>query len=282
MPPIWVIGLWLFAVGLAARSLVLRRRRRRHEFALKSARTLSGPEQNQFRFAAQSLETAKAIILTPEVGVSTDQRWKNETQGVKEILLPIVPSGATVLDFGTGIGRNLKALGDERQDIRLIGVNASPAMRRLAVEYVGQPDRLTLLSDLATVPTASVDLVVSTFVLQHVSGHVLEGVIQDIHRVLKPRGKLFIIDCRYRLVPQITELERSAQAAGGLQVDDAIHKVAHSELGRESAWNGDGLSVMKLLTRQFGIKPVTIRPDPARFGRMTRRDSHFAFFEKAG
>ena len=281
MSPAGIIAIGLCAGGLAAAGLILRRHWR-FVHALREARRHSGPECNQFRFAVQSVDTAKAIILTPEQGVTTEERWQKESQAIKEILLPRIPAGATVLDFGTGIGRNLKALADERADICLIGVDASPDMRRLASEYVGHADRLTIVDNLSAVATASVDLAISTYVLQHVSGHVLEEVISHLHRVLKAGGRLFIIDCRYRLVPEITELERAARNGGVGSVDTAVHKVARSEHGSESAWKGDGLSVVKLLKRQFGRDPIHIRPDPARFGPITRRDSVFAFFEKPG
>lgn len=89
-------------------------------------------------FKVQNMEQAQNIILTEEQqGGDYRQRWERETEYMKTLFVGGLGdlNGKTVLDFGCGIGRLSKAL-LEQYDCRVLGVDISPDMRRMAADYV--------------------------------------------------------------------------------------------------------------------------------------------------
>jgi Methylase involved in ubiquinone/menaquinone biosynthesis len=237
-------------------------------------------EKNYFRYAVQSIDTAKSIILTPEGTTTTDERWANETTGILEIILGHIPPESCVLDFGMGIGRVLRALSEKRSDLRMVGIESSPDMRRLAHKYLGSSRSYDIRTDMSGVRFESVDFAYALYVLQHVSGYSLDATIDDLYKALKPGGTLFIIDNKRRVVPVEVLFERSARQEGLAFVDHAILKIAKNEHGDEEAWKNDGISVIDLLKKRFGKDPQFIEPNPKWFCDAVRANHHFAFFRK--
>jgi len=88
------------------------------------------PKYNPSIFLQDSIEHAQMIILTPEVGLTTQQRWEQETAWlVERIRFPSpIP---LVIDYGCGIGRIAKQLENP-----VLGIDLSPTMRQQAIEYV--------------------------------------------------------------------------------------------------------------------------------------------------
>ena len=125
-------------------------------------------------FKVQDLEQAKNIILTEEQqGGDYRQRWERETEYMKTLFAGGLGdlNGKTVLDFGCGIGRLSKAL-LEQYDCRVLGVDISPDMRRMAAEYVNS-DRFSVISyemfcALAERGGLKADCAIAVYVLQHV------------------------------------------------------------------------------------------------------------------
>ncbi len=101
------------------------------------------PGRPRFRpevFEVASIEAARSIILTPERGTTTDGRWQDETGFLRTDVvarLGLRPQDC-VIDYGCGIGRLAKALIDA-SGCSVVGVDASAAMRRYALEYVDSP-----------------------------------------------------------------------------------------------------------------------------------------------
>lgn len=100
---------------------------------------MSKSEGGKIEYAPQiffqpNIDKAKAIILTPEAGMSTDRRWTMETAWLmSRINFP--DKDGLVVDYGCGIGRVSKGL-----DNPIIGVDISPTMRANADIYVKRPD----------------------------------------------------------------------------------------------------------------------------------------------
>ncbi len=108
--------------------------------------------------------------------------------------LGISTGTAVALDFGAGVGRLSTALAAHFE--RVIGVDVSAPMLEQArlrdrtggrVEYV-----LNETTDLAFVPSGTVDLVYSSLVLQHLPRELAHGYLRELVRVLRPDGAAII------------------------------------------------------------------------------------------
>jgi SAM-dependent methyltransferase len=177
-------------------------------------------------FSVNNLEQARNIILTPETS-TTDERWKTETPMLADLMSQHSPVGpdSLVLDYGCGIGRMAKEL-ISRHNCRVIGVDISPAMRALSVQYVSSdnffacpPTMLGVLLD----GGLRFDAALSIWVLQHCLKPADD--IGQLRRALKPGGALFVANNVHRAVPT-----------------------------RESGWANDGIDIRTTLTNTFALQ----------------------------
>lgn len=91
-------------------------------------------------FEAKDLANAMEIALTPEKGMSPEQRWELETDFLIDHIGTRLNIGADhqVIDFGCGAGRMSRAL-IERFGCSVVGIDISQGMREQAVKYVDSP-----------------------------------------------------------------------------------------------------------------------------------------------
>src|SRR5262252_187833 len=92
-------------------------------------------------FDVGSEQHAKNIILTPEGGQTTNERWIKETPYLVDLMLETVKldKESLVLDYGCGIGRLAKEL-IARTGCHVIGVDISSTMLGHAYGYVNSPN----------------------------------------------------------------------------------------------------------------------------------------------
>jgi SAM-dependent methyltransferase len=116
---------------------------------------------------------------------------------VEDALLSLLPDtdGGTLLDIGTGTGRNLELLAPRVS--RALGVDASKAMLALARARLAGPELghcSVRLADMYRLPLgdASFDTVVLQMVLHHADDPGLA--LAEAARVLRPGGRLLLID----------------------------------------------------------------------------------------
>jgi malonyl-CoA O-methyltransferase len=105
-------------------------------------------------------------------------------------LLSQCPEDASVLDVGCGDGGLLDALHDVRADIRYKGVDLSEV--RLGLLRRARPFIEATLDNaetLATVASGSIDVLLSSQVLEHVDD---AAMLTNIARVLKPGGRAYV------------------------------------------------------------------------------------------
>ena len=102
-----------------------------------------------------------------------------------------LPKEALVVDVGGGTGLNRSLF---TSDMRYICFDNDP----LKLEGMMQKsiDGDPLLGDAGKIPiqTASVDIVICTSVTHHLLDDVLDGFLQESMRILKPDGKLVVLD----------------------------------------------------------------------------------------
>ena len=180
-------------------------------------------------FNVNDIPQAMQIILTPEGGSSTEERWKAETPYLADVIHDTlaITNETIVVDYGCGIGRMAKEL-ISRYGCRVVGVDISPSMRALSVIYV-QSDRFfccsPLMLDAMTERGFRFDAAISIWVLQHCD-QPSDDVVR-IRNALKVDGRLFVLNSMYRAVPAL-------------------------DYGKFK-WHNDGVDLRTMLTREFEL-----------------------------
>jgi ubiquinone/menaquinone biosynthesis C-methylase UbiE len=126
-----------------------------------------------------------------------DRWWDASfTAFLQDALLP--QAGERVLDVGCGTGTLLRAAGRRQPGAELIGADPDPAVLRRARR---KSDRAGLtirferaFADELPLPDDSVDVVLSSFMLHHVPQDEKPGMMRQIRRVLRPGGRLHLVD----------------------------------------------------------------------------------------
>ena len=154
-------------------------------------------------FDVTTFEHAKHVVLTSDP--DNPKKFDNETNFLINTIAEqnILNPGSTVLDFGCGMGRVSKKL-IERFDCNVIGVDISVSMLTFANIYVSKPRKFKSMTSY-TVPN-TIDVAISTFVLQHVQDPKTE--IDIIYDNLKVGGYLVLVNENKRFVPSDVDSNR--------------------------------------------------------------------------
>ncbi len=101
--------------------------------------------------------------------------------------------GMSILDVGCGTGSHLELYQRYRCD--LYGIDLSPSMLGIARERLGDTAQLDL-GDATDMPyqDGKFDLVISMLSLHEMPPQTRSGVLDEIERVLKPDGRILLID----------------------------------------------------------------------------------------
>lgn len=146
-------------------------------------------------FREPTVDGAKRIILTPEGGKSTEERWTEETAWLVQQVR--FPQGGLLVDFGCGIGRLARELANP-----ILGVDISPEMRRHAESYVQRPSFQAVSPDLFRILVRSglqLDGGYALWVLQHVLDPVQELAL--LARSLRRGAPFWVLNQFKRCVP---------------------------------------------------------------------------------
>jgi SAM-dependent methyltransferase len=104
--------------------------------------------------------------------------------------LGLQPGRRRALDFGCGVGRLSQALAGHVDEV--VGLDLSPTMLEKARELDRSGGRVQFVlnekSDLSIIPTAGVDIVYSSLVLQHLPKELAHGYLREFVRILAPGG----------------------------------------------------------------------------------------------
>ncbi len=114
----------------------------------------------------------------------------------ENMLFDYIPKGAIrVLDLGTGDGRLLRLLKNQRPDIRAVAMDVSPIMLDSARKNFANDHQIELLEhDLDyTLPTmGNFDAVISGFTIHHLSHERKRSIYKEIYDILNPEGYFVI------------------------------------------------------------------------------------------
>jgi arsenite methyltransferase len=130
----------------------------------------------------------EAVYTTPDV--------VGQRRAVRRILA--LRPGEHVVDIGAGPGLLAVEMAAEvGPDGRVHAVEPSESMRALAAARTRPPDAAVVeisagSADALPLPDASVDVAVSTQVLEYVAD--VPGALAEVHRVLRPGGRVLVLD----------------------------------------------------------------------------------------
>jgi 2-polyprenyl-3-methyl-5-hydroxy-6-metoxy-1,4-benzoquinol methylase len=156
-------------------------------------------------FDVTTFEHAKHVVLTSDP--NNPNKFENETNflidTIAEQMSTKMNEDSVVLDFGCGMGRVSKKL-IEKFNCNIIGVDISNTMLTFANIYVAKSKKFKPMNSYNIANT--IDVCVSTFVLQHVQDPKSE--IDTIYNNLKTGGYLILVNENKRYVPSDVDSNR--------------------------------------------------------------------------
>lgn len=217
-------------------------------------------------------------------GYTMQQRWDEETPVFARAIARHMPADcATALDYGCGVGRIAKELLELRDDVDILGVDASEFQLAHASKYVANPRFRPMLPHHLN---RRVDFAYSIYVLQHVPAIDLRETIQRLHYYLREGGTLAycssdarmairfepqggFVDDRHLGVNLRDEIGRYFEPVGPLFEPEELER-APLVRAMVSGVRPDGIRVLahpaivfrrKTLRGVFGIPYLARRPD---------------------
>jgi 2-polyprenyl-3-methyl-5-hydroxy-6-metoxy-1,4-benzoquinol methylase len=111
-------------------------------------------------------------------GYSMEERWKEETPLFRDIILSQLKGDETILDYGCGVGRLAKEIIDLFPNVKIVGMDTSSEMRKLAEEYVDS-DRFTTCSP-EELGDRKFDFTYCVYVLQHILPEFIDNAVKQV------------------------------------------------------------------------------------------------------
>ena len=197
---------------------------------------------NKAVFDVVDMEQGLGMALSPNDKLSTKERDAKETPVLIDMIKQLdFDKSGFIVDFGSGTGRLAKEMVNLGYDV--IGVDISPSMRHLSVEYVNNQDKFIAVS-----PTQFQKLIdhglkgkctgaYSIWCLQHIND--VESSIKLLANALKPSANVFICNAaKTRFVP--SDVEKEVKDSSG-----NISKIISHE------FVDDGVNIFALMSEYF-------------------------------
>jgi SAM-dependent methyltransferase len=172
-------------------------------------------------FIQPTLDDAKQIILMPEQGLTTEQRWELETEWLRPKLKF---DEGLVIDYGCGVGRLSKVI----EPNYVLGIDISPTMRAQAPDYVQKPGfAVTHPFFLEEMVKAGLRAngAVAVWALQHCLD--LKYDLQLLYEALLPGAKFYCVDqLNRRYVPAtVNDGKEFTWVNDGVSIDQTLHDI---------------------------------------------------------
>lgn len=169
------------------------------------------------RFLQTTIEEARHVILTPEAGLNTDERWERETEWLAPYLR--FPSASLVIDYGCGIGRLAPFV-----EAPVLGVDISPTMRGMAtIENRGTSFFSAVTPQMLKQMVAAglrADGALCVWVLQHAMNPQVD--VELLASALLPGSPFILVNRDTRYIPVKTEDGREGWAEDKVNVFDLV------------------------------------------------------------
>lgn len=251
--------------------------------------TVHSADEYQRYASMTSAEKQEFVRLEYEQRESTDLYATSRDYNARELEILAIRRAlrepGAVLDLGCGNGYTLLALGAELDERwKLIGIDFSPNLivgaRKLleerrdtlvSVPEFVQADAITYLADTSD---ASVDYVITERFVQNMpSPEVQQQVVRDIHRVLRPGGRLLMCEGSGTGFDALNDIRSalglsvipstSRENVSAIRFDDAeIERFVTDEVSFDFV-DKVGFSTFFLIARV--LHPLLAAPDPPRF-----------------
>ena len=163
-------------------------------------------------FICSTTEQARQIILMPEAGLTTNERWQRETQFLRE-MIEWPENTRLLIDYGCGIGRMAKVFAPA-----VLGVDLMPSMR---AQGEGELERVR--ADCGFVSPRCFELLVerglraqgamAIWSLQHMAHP--DQDVRLLFNALPPGAPFYVVNREQRCVP-------ASQGGRIVWVDDGI------------------------------------------------------------
>lgn len=201
------------------------------------------PEYDPNVFYQDHITASKFVILTPENGLSSEERWQQETPWV---IPKLSFDDGIVVDYGCGIGRIARELTSNP----VLGVDISSPMRHQADGYVDRWDFGA----------------VNPVMFHHI-----------VRSGFRARGALSIWVLQHTIDPlsDISLLKSSMLPGSKLYVLNRLHRAIPVRIDGRFAWIDDGIDVLSALRQEFYEEsyeenPSKLMMDGAFFGTYIR------------
>ncbi len=198
-----IVGVHVLGISMVA-FLAQRRRQRKHSSdQSKNVTSSHQNEQAEFQHHVETkLETKGQTI--PWASIYDGLVWLvsfGKVQALRKDIVALLPfePGDTVLDVGCGTGdlalEIQVKIGDKG---KMYGIDASPKMigvaqRKAERISAGISFQVGLIEDIAF-PDSNFDVVLNSLVMHHLPGDLKLAGLSEIYRVLKPSGRILIVD----------------------------------------------------------------------------------------
>jgi ADP-heptose:LPS heptosyltransferase/SAM-dependent methyltransferase len=186
-------------------------------------------------FKPASMQEGMETVAGACNGIPKEQRWAEETPAfAREILQLLPPDGATILDYGCGMGRIAKEILQQNGKVTVIGVDDSGEELALARTYVDTPRFITMKPQELNEP---VDLAFCIYVFQHIPAVEIREALQRVHHYLRDDGYLIYCSSDYRMAVRFDApgFEDDRRLGVDLRREISRYFVLHRELFCEDA-----------------------------------------------